>query len=99
MIDAVLVVVTWLMGTLRIARYGVGFDDVSYAVPAQHVTLEAWSDGRMALWSNTIFGGTPHLGNVQTAALYPGHLLSAPFPDLVGPPRTGGVAHRSGGDG
>ena len=85
MIDAVLVVVAWLTGTLRIARYGVGFDDVSYAVPAQHVTLEAWSDGRMALWSNTIFGGTPHLGNVQTAALYPGHLLSAPFPDLVGP--------------
>ncbi len=84
-IDALVVVVAWAMGTVRIARFGVGFDDVSYATPAQQVTLEAWSDGRMALWSNTIFGGTPHLGNVQTAALYPGHLLSAPFPDLVGP--------------
>lgn len=84
-IDAAVVLVAWVVGALRIFRYGVGFDDVAYATPAQQVTLEAWGQGRLPLWSNTIFGGTPHLGNIQTAALYPGHLLAAPFPDVVGP--------------
>lgn len=84
LVDAAVVLAAWAVGALRIFRYGVGFDDVSYATPAQQVTLEAWGQGRLALWSNTIFGGTPHLGNLQTAALYPGHLIAAPFPDLVG---------------
>ena len=82
--DFTLIATAWLIGAARILRSGLGFDDVSYATPAQQVTLEAWRHGRMALWSNTTFGGTPHLGNPQTAALYPGHLLAAPFPDLVG---------------
>lgn len=84
LVDAAVVLAAWAVGALRIFRYGVGFDDVSYAAPAQQITLEAWRQGRLALWSNTIFGGTPHLGNLQTAALYPGHLLAAPFPDLIG---------------
>lgn len=84
LLDAAVVFAAWVVGAVRIFRYGVGFDDVSYATPAQNVTLEAWGQGRVALWSNTIFGGTPHLGNMQTAALYPGHLLAAPFPDLIG---------------
>ncbi|MGB8861974.1 MAG: YfhO family protein [Ilumatobacteraceae bacterium] len=84
-IDTAILVAAWLVSSARTFRFGIGFDDVTYTVPAQKVTLEAWRHGRMALWSDTIFGGTPQLGNVQTAALYPGHLLSAPFPDLVGP--------------
>ncbi len=79
------ITLAWILGSVHIFRYGLGFDDVSYATPAQQVTLEAWRHGRLPLWSDTTFGGTPHLGNIQTAAIYPGHLLSAPFPDLVGP--------------
>lgn len=85
LVDAGIIAAAWLYASVRIVRYGLGLDDVAYATPAQQVTLHAWASGRMALWSNTTFGGTPHLGNLQTAALYPGHLLSAPFPDLVGP--------------
>lgn len=85
LVDAAVIVAAWLVGVARVLRTGLGFDDVTYATPAQKVTLEAWRQGRFALWSNTTFGGTPHLGNVQTAALYPGNLLAAPFPDLVGP--------------
>lgn len=85
LVDTAVFALAWLYGCVRVFRYGLGFDDVAYATPAQQVTLDAWRHGRMALWSDTIFGGTPHLGNVQTAALYPGHLLAAPFPDLVGP--------------
>lgn len=84
-IDTAVVSVAWVLGAIRILRYGLGFDNVSYATPAQQVTLQAWRQLRLPLWSNTTFGGTPHMGNVQTAALYPGHLLAAPFPDLIGP--------------
>lgn len=84
LVDGALIGVAWLFGAARILLSGVGFDDVTYATPAQQVTLDAWRHGRLALWSNTTFAGTPHLGNPQTAALYPGHLLAAPFPDLVG---------------
>jgi len=84
-IDVGAISVAWVVGAIRILRYGLGFDNVTYATPAQQVTLQAWRQLRLPLWSNTTFGGTPHLGNVQTAAMYPGHLLSAPFPDLMGP--------------
>lgn len=59
-------------------------DDVTYATPAQQITLAAWSRGELALWSSDAFGGTAHLGNMQTAAWYPLHLVAAPFPDLLG---------------
>jgi len=84
-VDIGIIAVAWVVGAARVLRYGLGFDNVSYATPAQQVTLQAWQQLRLPLWSNTTFGGTPHLGNVQTAAMYPGHLLAAPFPDLMGP--------------
>ncbi len=84
-IDLGIIAVAWVVGAVRILRYGLGFDNVTYATPAQQVTLQAWQQLRLPLWSNTTFGGTPHMGNVQTAAMYPGHLLAAPFPDLMGP--------------
>ena len=47
-------------------------------------TLDALLSGHLPLWNPYVFGGSPHLGNLQTAALYPFHLIAAPFPDLLG---------------
>lgn len=76
--------IAWSFVAVRILRSIVGFDDVTYSTPAQQITLDAWRSGRMALWSNTTFGGSPHLGNAFSAALYPLNWLAAPFPDLLG---------------
>jgi hypothetical protein len=76
--------IAWGAIALRVLRSDVGFDDVTYSTPAQQITLDAWRNGRMALWSTTTFGGTPHLGNAFTASLYPLHWLAAPFSDLLG---------------
>ena len=86
-VDLALVASGWVFtALLRLAPFGQGpgLDDITYSAPAQRITLQAWLHGRIPLWSNANFGGTPHLGNMQTAALYPGHLLAAPFPDLLG---------------
>lgn len=82
--DLGVIAVAWIFVALRILLSAVGFDDVTYSTPAQQVTLDAWSDGRMALWSTTTFGGTPHLGNLQLGGLYPLHWIAAPWPDLLG---------------
>jgi len=84
LIDLSGVAIAWSFVALRILRSGVGFDDVTYSTPAQQITLDAWREGRMALWSNTTFGGSPHLGNAFSRALYPLNWLAAPFPDLLG---------------
>ena len=78
------IAIGWGFIALRILRSSVGFDDVTYSTPAQQITLDAWRSGRMALWSNTTFGGSPHLGNAFAGALYPLNWLAAPFPDLLG---------------
>jgi len=78
------IAIGWVFIALRILRSGVGFDDVTYSTPAQQITLDAWRSGRMALWSDTTFGGSPHLGNAFSAALYPLNWIAAPFPDLLG---------------
>lgn len=78
------VTLAWAFFAMRILRSGVGFDDVAYSTPAQQITLDAWQDGRLALWSTTTFGGTPHLGNAQLGGLYPLQWLAAPFSDLLG---------------
>jgi hypothetical protein len=61
---------------LRPGRYVVAFDTVNYSVPNHIVTMNAWRSGRLPLWNDMIFGGVPHLGNAQTAALYPARLLT-----------------------
>lgn len=83
-IDLSAITIAWGFVAIRILRSNVGFDDVVYSTPQQQVTLDAWREGRMALWSTSIFGGTPQLGNSFTAGLYPLHWLAAPFPDLLG---------------
>ncbi|MBI4884971.1 MAG: hypothetical protein HY826_13050 [Actinobacteria bacterium] len=83
-LDLGVVIAAWGYVAARILRSDVGFDDVTYSTPAQQITLDAWRDGRVALWSTTSFGGTPHFGNPFTAAFYPLHWLAAPFPDLLG---------------
>jgi len=83
-IDLGAIAIAWGFVAMRILRSAVGFDDVTYSTPAQQITLDAWRNGRMALWSTTTFGGTPHLGNSQVAAMYPLNWLAAPFPDLLG---------------
>jgi len=74
----------WLVMAVRVITSGAGFDGVTYTVPANVTTHDAWRHGRLALWSDTLFGGTPHLGNLQTGAMYPFHLLSMPFSDVLG---------------
>lgn len=83
-VDLAVLLVAWAAAAVRVLWSGRGLDDLTYATPAQDVTLAAWANGNLPLWSSGAFGGTPHLGNTQTAALYPLHLLAAPFPDLLG---------------
>ncbi len=83
-LDGAVIATAWLYMSMRVVLSGIGFDDVTYSTPSQQVTLDAWRHGRMALWSDTIFGGTPQLGNLFSAGLYPLHWLAAPFPDLLG---------------
>lgn len=83
-LDVVVIAAAWIYMSMRVLLSGIGFDDVTYSTPSQQVTLDAWRHGRMALWSDTIFGGTPQLGNLFSAGLYPLHWLAAPFPDLLG---------------
>lgn len=49
LVDTAVFALAWLYGSIRVFRYGLGFDDVAYATPAQQVTLDAWRHGRMAL--------------------------------------------------
>ena len=83
-VDLAALLVAWAAAAVRVLWSGRGLDDLTYATPAQDVTLAAWANGNLPLWSSGAFGGTPHLGNTQTAALYPLHLLAAPFSDLLG---------------
>jgi len=85
--DAVWIVLAWLpVAALQIAPWSRtnGLDDIAYNAPNQRVTLDAWFSLRAPLWNEFVFGGSAHLGNLQTAALYPGNLVAAPFPDLLG---------------
>ena len=85
--DLVWLLLGWLpVAALQVAPWsrGNGLDDLAYVAPNQRVTLDAWLSGHLPLWNPYVFGGSPHLGNLQTAALYPFHLISAPFPDLLG---------------
>lgn len=84
LIDVSVLVGAWVVMAVRVITAGAGFDGVTYTVPAMATTHEAWRHGQLALWSDTIFGGSPHLGNLQTSAMYPFHLLSMPFSDVLG---------------
>lgn len=84
MVDLSVLAGAWLVMAMRVVTSGAGFDGVTYTTPGSVTTHEAWRHGRLALWSDTIFGGTPHLGNLQTGAMYPFHLLSMPFTDVLG---------------
>lgn len=57
-------------------RSVVAFDTATYSAPNLVVTIDAWRDGRLALWNDAIFGGVTHLGNPQAGALYPPRLLA-----------------------
>ena len=71
------VAVSWPF--LRPGRALAGFDTVAYTAPNLKYTIEAWRDGRLALWNGRIFGGVTHLGNPQAGALYPLKVLAVPF--------------------
>lgn len=57
-------------------RYVVGYDAYTYSGPNLRVTADGWRAGRIPLWNDAIFGGVTHLGNFQTGALYPPHLIA-----------------------
>ncbi len=55
---------------LRTDRFVVGFDTVAYSGPNYATTRALWSHGLLPAWNDAIFGGVPHLANLQTASLY-----------------------------
>ena len=62
-------VVAWPF--LRPDRYVTGFDTIAYSGPNLDLTLRSMRSGRLlAGWNDAIFGGVPHLGNPQAAAVY-----------------------------
>ena len=61
----------WLPG-----GYVVGFDTYAYSGPNVVVNERAWSQWRLPILNDLIFGGVPHLGNPQAGALYPPQLLT-----------------------
>lgn len=67
--------------------YVVGFDTYAYSGPNLVVTERAYSEWRLPLVNDLIFGGVPHLGNPQAGVLYPPQLLSL----VMGTNRTMGV--------
>lgn len=52
-------------------EYVTSFDFLAYSGPNLQVTFDALRAGDLAQWNDLIFGGVTHLGNPQTAALYP----------------------------
>jgi len=72
----------WMPGS-----YVVGFDTYAYSGPNLVVTERAYREWRLPVVNDLIFGGVPHLGNPQAAALYPPQLLSL----VMGTNRTMGV--------
>jgi hypothetical protein len=48
-----------------------------YHHPVTRELVEAWSDGRLPLWTDRIYGGFPFFADAQTAAFYPGTGLVA----------------------
>src|SRR6185369_4546001 len=63
-------------------RAFVGRDLVPYGFPLEHAVHDAWSRGRIPVWSADVSGGRPLLPNPNAGALYPVRpLLSRlPFP-------------------
>jgi hypothetical protein len=57
-------------------RYVVGFDTYAYSGPNLEVTERALRQWRLPILNDLIFGGVPHLGNFQTATLYPAQLVN-----------------------
>ena len=53
------------------SHYVVTFDTGTYAAPNWMVGKSAFTDWRLPLINDRIFGGVPHLGNPQTGTLYP----------------------------
>jgi hypothetical protein len=52
------------------------FDDVEqYHYPVSLELARAWSEGRLALWTDRVYLGFPFFADPQTAAWYPGTLL------------------------
>jgi hypothetical protein len=55
-----------------------------YHHPVTRELVEAWSAGRVPLWTDRIYGGFPFFADAQTAAFYPGTLLVAALGPHVG---------------
>ncbi len=56
---------------LRPGRWVTTFDTATYSAPNHEVTATALRDGRLPVWNDAIFGGTPHMANPQTSVFYP----------------------------
>jgi hypothetical protein len=63
-------------------RAFVGRDLVPYNFPLEHAVHDAWSRGRIPVWSANVSGGRPLLPNPNAGALYPVRplLSKIPFP-------------------
>jgi hypothetical protein len=72
----------WLMWPfIRLDRYVVGFDTLAFTGPNFAVGRRQWTAGHIPLWDSGIFGGVPHLANIQTGELYPLKFLGYFFND------------------
>ena len=56
-------------------RAFVGRDLLPYGLPLERVVHDAWSRGRLPVWSADVSGGRPLLPNPNAGALYPARPL------------------------
>lgn len=52
-----------------------GGDLVSFLYPTYRFTAAALADGALPLWNPHLYGGAPHVGDIQAGFLYPPNLL------------------------
>ena len=65
-------------------RNGLLQDPILQMLPFRTLVRESWLDGDLPLWSHELATGQPLLGNGQSAALAPFHLMALPVPPLRG---------------
>lgn len=61
----------------------VGSDDLQLFYPNRSFTIASFLRGELPLWNPYILSGTPHLGQSETAVLYPLFLLPLVLPQTV----------------
>lgn len=75
--EAIALLAIWLVASFPFLdpRTNVyGFDTLAYTGPNIKTTFDAWRSLDLPLWSDTMFGGVPFLGRLNSQAIYPVHL-------------------------